>query len=78
MRELKPCPSCGGSIKLYSSCNLDRPYFAFARCQKCKKEYPLPNVKLKTWKSNPIRISKVMIRQAENEWNRRVQNERIY
>ncbi len=45
--ELKPCPSCGGSIKLYSSCNPDIPYSAFARCQKCKKEYPLPNVKLK-------------------------------
>lgn len=70
--ELKLCPACGGQIKLYSTCNPNVPYSAYAKCQnqKCKKEYPLPNVKLKTWRSNPIRISKSMIRQAEKEWNK--------
>ncbi len=70
--ELKPCPECGGQIKLYSVCKPNIPYSACAKCQnkKCRKEYPLPNVKLKTWKSNPIRISKTMIKQAEKEWNK--------
>lgn len=67
--KIKPCPECGGNVELYSVCNPEIPYSAFARCQKCKKEYPLPKVKLKTWKSNPIRISKTMISQAEKEWN---------
>lgn len=68
--ELKPCPECGGEIKLYSCSN--KPYSATAKCQKCRKEYPLPTVKLKVWKSNPIRISKSMIRDAERAWNRRI------
>lgn len=70
--ELKPCPECGGEVELYSSCNPNRPYSAFARCMVCKREYPLPTVKLKVWKSNPIRISKSMIHDAEIAWNRRV------
>lgn len=68
--ELKPCPSCDGKIILYSVCNPQIPYSAMARCEKCKKEYPLPKVKLKTWKSNPIRISKSMVKDAEREWNK--------
>lgn len=70
--ELKPCPACGGQIKLYSVCNPDIPYSVCAKCQntKCRKEYPLPKAKLKTWKSNPIRISKSMIEQSVKEWNK--------
>ncbi len=67
--KLKKC-SCGGEVKLYSVCNPEFPYSAMARCMLCKKEYPLPNVKMKTWKSNPIRISKSMIKDAEKEWNK--------
>lgn len=70
--KLKPCPKCGGNIELYSVFNPGISYSAFARCQKCKNEYPLPKVKLKTWKSNPIRISKIMISQAEKEWNKQM------
>lgn len=68
--ELKPCPSCGGKITLYSVCNPKIPYSAMARCEKCRKEYPLPKVKLKTWKSNPMRISESMVKDAEREWNK--------
>lgn len=68
--KLKPCPSCGGKIELYSVLKQDIPYTALARCKKCEREYPLKNVKLKTWKSNPIRISKEMIKKAEIEWNK--------
>lgn len=73
---LKPCSECGGNIKLYSVCNSNIPYHAKARCMgECKKEYPLPEVKLKTWKSNSVRISKSMVRDAEKAWNRRANNE---
>lgn len=75
MSALKPCPECGGKIKLYSNMNPNNQFFSFARCTSCKKEYPLPTVKLRTWKSNPIRISKRMIREAEEAWNRRADNE---
>lgn len=66
---LKCCPECGGAIELYSVLRLNVPYVALAQCNECDREYPLPNVKLKTWKSDPTRISKKMIRQAEKEWN---------
>lgn len=68
--KLKPCPKCGGEIKLYSDLDPNDPYVAFAKCTKCKKEYPLPTVKLKTWKSNPARISAEMIHDAEKAWNK--------
>lgn len=73
--KLKPCPSCGGQIKLYSDVNLNDNFFALARCIICKKEYPLPAVKLRNWKSNPIRISKRMIHEAAEAWNRMADNE---
>lgn len=69
--KLKPCPHCGGDIKLYSDLNPNDKFVAFARCTSCKKDYPLPTVKLSTWKSNPIRISKKMINDAVKAWNRR-------
>ena len=69
--KLKLCPKCGGKIKLYSHIKPGDNYFMLARCTSCKKEYPLPTVKLRTWKSNPIRISKKMIHDAEKAWNKR-------
>lgn len=69
--KLKSCPKCGGKIKLYSNMNPNDNTFAFARCTSCKKEYPLPAVKLWTGKSNTIRISKRMIREAAEAWNKR-------
>lgn len=69
-KELKTCPVCGGEIVLYSCMNPEIPYFAFARCKNCKKEFPLPKVKLKVWKSRPTRISQTMINQATREWNK--------
>lgn len=56
MTELKPYPKCGGEI--VTMCGLLRTPQIFVRCKSCKTEFDLPNVKLKTWKSNPIRISK--------------------
>lgn len=67
--ELKKC-SCGGEVELYSSYNPNRPYSAFTRCTVCKKEYPLPTVKIKTWKSNPIKISQSMVNDAVKAWNK--------
>jgi len=66
--KLKPCPFCGGEIA--TMCGLVRTPQIYARCKSCKEEYDLPNVKLKTWKSNPIRISKTTIRKAAEEWNK--------
>lgn len=68
MEELKPCPKCGGEI--VTMCGLLRTPPIYAMCKKCKAEFDLPNVKLKTWKSNPIRISKTTIRQAAEWWNK--------
>jgi len=56
-KSIKPCPECGGKIDLM--CGAAREPQIYARCEKCKREYDLPNVKLKTWKTNPMRISKV-------------------
>ena len=67
--KLKRC-TCGGEVELYSVCDPRIPYSAMAICTACKKEYPLPNVKRRAWKSNPIRVSKAMVREAEKEWNK--------
>lgn len=73
--ELKPCPKCKGEIALYYVCNPNVLYVAMAKCKDCKQEYPLPEVKLRVWKSNPLRISQKMVRDAERAWNRRYANE---
>lgn len=67
--ELRPCPKCGGEIKLYSCCSIDVDYNCFAKCQKCKTEYPMPEAKLKTYGA---RIYPASIRKAERLWNSRV------
>lgn len=69
MTKLKPCPKCGREI--VTMCGLMRTPRIYARCKECKTEFDLPNVKLKTWKSNPIRISKTTIREADEAWNNR-------
>lgn len=69
MEELKPCPKCGGEI--VTMCGIMRTPQIYAMCKSCRAEFDLPNVKLKTWKSNPIRISKTTIRQAAEAWNNR-------
>lgn len=68
IEELKPCPKCGGEIK--TMCGTVRNPQIYARCESCREEYDLPKVKLKTWKSNPIRISKTSIREAAEAWNK--------
>lgn len=70
--RLKPCPKCGAKVKLYSHINPHDNFCVLARCTNCKEEYPIPNVKIRTWKSNPTRISKRTIQEAEEAWNRRV------
>ena len=69
-QELKPCPECGGEIALYSCCRIDvnYNYNCFAKCQKCKKEYPMPEVELKTYGT---RIYSASVRKAERLWNLR-------
>ena len=69
--KLKPYPKCGGGIVLYSDMNPEHPYFAVAICKKCRERFPLPAVKVQVWKSNPLRISKKMIHDAEKAWNKR-------
>ncbi|MCH5340068.1 MAG: hypothetical protein J1E01_01245 [Acetatifactor sp.] len=73
--EMKPCPGCGGEIKLMGG--LLRVPEAYAKCIDCNKEYDLPNVKIKTWPSNPIRISKTTIRQAVKSWNKLAESETL-
>ena len=68
MEELKPCPKCGGEIRLM--CGLLRDVTIYAHCKECNTEYDLPEVKLKTWKSNPTKISKETIHKAEKTWNK--------
>lgn len=70
--KLKPCPFCGGEIKLYSHCGND--YFGcLAKCQDCDAEY-----KLKTklvFLKNSVKISKTVFAKATKEWNRRANDE---
>ncbi len=67
-QELRLCPKCGGEIVLYSCCRIDVNYNCFAKCQKCKKEYPMPEAELKTYGA---RIYSASIRKAERLWNLR-------
>lgn len=67
-KELRNCPQCGGDVKLMAN-----PFHktdecaCFARCSKCKKEYGLPNVKLKILKN--LRVSKTTLRESAKAWN---------
>ena len=64
-KVFKPCPKCGGNITLYSS---GETMSVYAECNACGAKYSIP-VKIKTWKSNPIRISETTIRKAIDKWN---------
>ena len=67
--ELENCPSCGGDIQLYSRTRMeDIGYNCFARCQKCKTEYPMPEAWLV---ANGVRIYPSSAKKAERCWNRR-------
>lgn len=68
LEDLRPCPECGGKIKLYSSVNPEHPeYNCFAKCQSCKKEYPMPKARLKTYQA--IKIYPQSIKKAIRIWN---------
>ena len=69
-KELKPCPSCDGDVRLYAHSGEDY-WGCLARCQKCKTEYML-KTKLGLLK-NSIKVSKTVITKAKNEWNRSVE-----
>lgn len=72
MTNLEPCPKCKGEIDLYSCTSLDKPYNCFARCKKCKTEYPMPEAKLK---AHGARIHPSSIKKAERLWNERAKGE---
>lgn len=64
-KELKPCPSCGGEIKIYTNINRG----AFARCYKCKKEFNICGMQ-----SIPlydgIKFRKSTVKKIQKMWNR--------
>lgn len=66
--KLKPCPKCGGEVKLYSVCKMDINYNCFAKCQKCKEKYILPYI---DFKLSGVTIHKDSIKEAEKAWNNR-------
>ena len=70
--KLKPCPKCGGEIKLYSVCKMDINYNCFARCHECKAEYILPDIKFEL---SGVKINKKSIREAEIAWNNKVNDD---
>ena len=67
MSELKPCPSCGGEIRIF----LHIYRGAVAKCQACKKEYGICGTdKIPTY--NGIQIRKCTVDKIRRLWNRRV------
>lgn len=70
LEDLRPCPKCGGTIRLYSTADPDRTkdgYNCFAKCKTCKEEYPMPEAKLKVYRGN--RIYTQSIKKAIRIWN---------
>lgn len=67
LEDLRPCPKCGGKIRLYSRTNQEVTYNCFARCQLCKEEYPLPEARLKVY--NGVHIYPQSIKKAIRIWN---------
>lgn len=64
--ELRKCPTCGGDIRLMFG--LMRVPQCYAECKKCKREYSLPTVKVKTLKN--LSISKTTKAVAKKAWNK--------
>lgn len=67
LEDLRPCPKCGGKIRLYSRADPKSTYNCFARCKSCKEEYPLPEACLKTYKG--VHIYPQSIKKAIRIWN---------
>lgn len=70
MKELKPCPFCGGKAKLLMKKDNFRDYFISARCEKCGARIGghYPNLKLEDEAVlNIINCAD----DAINDWNRR-------
>lgn len=63
--KLKPCPKCGGEIKLYSHVSLELGFNCFARCKSCKTEFTVP-VELKT---KGAKIYPASIKKSYRIWN---------
>ena len=63
---LENCPSCGGRIILYSRCRIGADHNCFARCERCRTEYPMPEAWLAT---NGARIYPSSAKKAERCWN---------
>lgn len=62
--ELEPCPLCRGEIKIYT--NIDRG--AFARCNKCKKEFDVCGVDdIPIY--HGVKIRKSTVRKIAKMWN---------
>ena len=72
MTNLEPCPKCKGEIDLYSRAAWDKDYNCFARCKKCRAEYPMPEARLKV---HGARIYPASIKKAERLWNERAKKE---
>lgn len=70
--ELKPCPKCGGTVKLYSKIDPEDNCDCYAKCLLCKAEYPFKvhfKLKPKSAKIYPQSIEK-----AKRIWNRGADN----
>ena len=70
--NLEPCPKCGGEIILHSNVSLHDNYNCYARCQKCKTEFPMPGANLR---GRGVRIYPSSIKKAERLWNERAKKE---
>lgn len=67
--RLKPCPFCEGEIVLMTGIKRVPPIYA--KCTKCGFECDLPEVKLKTLRHKPMKISKTTLTKATKAWNKR-------
>lgn len=67
LEDLRPCPKCGGKIRLYSTVQPDKDYNCFAKCVSCKMEYPLRKARLKTY--GGAKIYPQSIKKAIRIWN---------
>lgn len=70
---LNPCPRCDGEVKLYSHVSLQDNYNCFAKCMRCKAEFPMPEVWLKPLRGGSVKIHPMSIKKAMRCWNRRTE-----
>ena len=67
LENLRPCPKCGGKIRLYSTLQPGKNYNCLAKCMSCKEEYPMPKAWLKTYGAS--KIYPQSIKKAIRIWN---------